>query len=164
MTQNKDEERKCTRCGTLSDEDEVMRRKTRRTCTGFSRCSNLWTIALLMTRKPVAQGLINKLERPYIRLCYESDYTKADSLVHTSCANIALIEIAETGRYDAEFCLALCSRLHDKIRSCKLLIMCPEQDELSIAAAIDSKQEGIIEDFVFYDASIDYLASKLLIA
>ncbi len=124
----------------------------------------MWTIALLMQRMPIAQGLIKKLEQPYIRLCYESDYAKADSLVHTSCANIALIEIAETGRYDAGFCLALCSRLHDTIRGCKLLLMCPEQDESSIAAAIDSKQEGIIEDFVFYDASIDYLASKLLMA
>ena len=124
----------------------------------------MWTIALLMQRKPVAQGLINKLERPYIRLCYESDYTKADSLVHTSSANIALIEIAETGRYDAGFCLALCKGLHERRQSCKLLLMCPEQDESSVAASIGSKQEGTIEDFVFYDASIDYLASKLLIA
>ncbi len=122
------------------------------------------TIVLLMTRTPVAQGLIKKLERPSIRLCYESDYTKADNLVHVNGANIALIEIAETGIYDAKFCLALCSRLHNKVRSCKILLMCPEQDELSIATAIDGKQEGIIEDFVFYDASIDYLASKLLIA
>ncbi len=122
------------------------------------------TIALLMTRKPVAQGLIKKLERPSIRLCYESDYAKANSLVHVIGANIALIEIAETGRYDAGFCLSLCKGLHESIQSCKLLVMCPEQDESSIAAVIDSKHEGIIEDFVFYDASIDYLASKLLIA
>ncbi len=124
----------------------------------------MWTIALLMKRKPVAQGLIKKLERTGIRLCYESDYSKADSFVYLNNANIALIEIAETGRYDAGYCLSLCKGLHDRIKSCKLLLMCPELDESSVAAAIDSKQEGIIEDFVFYDASIEYLASKLLIA
>ncbi len=40
MTQNKDEERKCTHSGTLSDEDAVVRQKMRRTCAGFSRGSN----------------------------------------------------------------------------------------------------------------------------
>lgn len=123
----------------------------------------MWTIALLMQRMPIAQGLIKKLERPDIRLFYESDYTKADTLVHKNDADIALIEIAETGRYDAEYCLSLCSRLHERNQSCKLLMMCPEQDESSIAAAIRGKQEGIIVDFVFYDASVNYLASKLLI-
>ncbi len=114
-----------------------------------------------MRRRPVAQGLIKKLEgKADIRLFYESDYSKANSLISANNADIALIEIAETGEYDVHYCLALCAAL--RTASCKLLLLCPEQDESSVAKAVDAKRKGLIEDFIFYDASIDYLASKLL--
>ncbi|HCC34417.1 MAG TPA: hypothetical protein DEQ02_01785 [Ruminococcaceae bacterium] len=118
-------------------------------------------IVLLMLRKPVAQGLISNLEGiPEIRLFYENDYSKASNLIYKNNANIALVEIAETGEYDVYYCLALCAKL--RMSKCKLLLLCPEQDESTIAAAVNAKQKGYIEDFIFYDASIDYLASKLL--
>lgn len=95
-----------------------------------------------------------------IRLFFESDYSKAVHIISTSHADAVLIEIAETGEYDASYCLALCAGL--QTGSCKLLLLCPEQDEPDVAAVVDAKQKGVIEDFVFYDASIDYLVSKLL--
>lgn len=40
--------------------------------------------------------------------------------------------------------------------------MCPEQDEKSIKQVVDAKGKKQIDDFVFYDVTTDYLASKLL--
>ena len=95
-----------------------------------------------------------------IRLFFESDYSKVGHVISANHADAALIEIAETGAYDASYCLALCAGI--PAENCKLLLLCPEQNELDVAAVVDAKQKGIIEDFVFYDASIDYLVSKLL--
>jgi hypothetical protein len=75
-------------------------------------------------------------------------------------ANTVLIEIAETGKYDAGYCLSLCVRVRAPGR--KLFLLCPEQDETSVSAVIRAKRQGLIEDFMFYSASVDYLVSKLL--
>ncbi len=119
------------------------------------------TIVLVMLRKPVAQGIIQKLHNnPSIRLLHESDYNNAHNAIRENAAEVALVEIAETGEYTADYCLALCAKL--RASNCKLLLLCPEQDEGSVAMAVEAKQAGYIEDFIFYDASIEYLTSKLL--
>lgn len=53
-------------------------------------------------------------------------------------------------------------KLREHSPECKLLVMCPEQDEKSIKQVVDSKGKKQIDDFVFYDVTTDYLASKLL--
>lgn len=119
------------------------------------------TIVLLMQRKPVAQSLIRNLEKVRgIRLFYERNYSKAGSIIAANNADVALIEVAETGKYGVEYCLSLCVGL--RASNCKLLLLCPEQNELDVAVVVDAKRKGIIEDFVFYDTSIEYLESKLL--
>ena len=74
----------------------------------------------------------------------------------------ALIEVAEDGEPDMSRCLALCGRLHKQAPECKLLLLLPGADKPGVARAANARKEGIIEDFVFYDASSDYLISKLL--
>jgi len=120
---------------------------------------------LVMLRQPVAQGLMYKLgdlsgDHPHVRVFHELDYANAEYTANSNTADVALIEAAETGEYDVFYCLALCARL--RASACKLLLLCPEQDEASVSAAVEAKQNDLIEDFVFYDASIDYLISKLL--
>ncbi len=119
------------------------------------------TIVLVMLRKPVVQGIIKKLHNnPSIRLIHESDYSNAYNTIREDDAEVALIEIAETGEYTADYCLALCAKL--RASNCKLLLLCPEQDEGSVAMAVEAKQAGLVKDFLFYDATIDYLVSKLI--
>ena len=99
---------------------------------------------------------------PDVRTVCEPDYAKAADTAIARGAGAALIEIAETGRYDADYCLALCARLRREAPGCRLLLLCPEQDESSIAAAVAAKRNGQIDDFLFCDATTDYLESKLL--
>lgn len=39
--------------------------------------------------------------------------------------------------------------------------MCSDQDEKTIEQVIDAMGKNYIDDFVFFDVTIDYLASKL---
>ena len=119
------------------------------------------TIVLIMLRQAVAQGLFHKLNAiSNVRAFYESDYEKAKDAIHYNAADVVLIEVAETGEYDVPYCLALCAKV--RATNCKILLLCPEQDEASIAAVVEAKQNELIEDFMFYDASLDYLVSKLM--
>ena len=120
-------------------------------------------VVLIMHRKSIAQGLMIKLrDSPDIRLIYEPDYTNANIAICNHNAKAALIEATESGPYDMDYCLTLCKRLQNQTPDCKLLLMCPEQNEKSVKQVVDARGRKEIDDFVFYDVTIDYLASKLV--
>ena len=120
------------------------------------------TSVLVMRRRPVAQGLMQRLNTESgLSLLFEPDYAHADVAIRSHGAGIALIEVAESGEYDTSHCLALCTWLRKETPGCKLLLMCPEQDKDSVSQAVEAKRDGRIDDFVFYDSTIDYLTSKL---
>ena len=120
-------------------------------------------IMLIMNRKAIVQGLMDRLRNsPEIRLIYEPDYHNAHVVIRSYDAKAALIEATESGHYDMAYCLALCERLRKQTPQCELLLMCSEQDEHSVKLVVNAKWEKQIDDFVFYDVTIDYLASKLI--
>ncbi len=120
-------------------------------------------IILIMKRKPIAQGFMNSLKgSPDIRLIYQPYYHRSNLTIHKHKAKVVLIEVAETGPYDIGYCLVLCNELRETAPECKLILMCSDQDEKTIDLVIDAMGKNYIDDFVFFDVTIDYLVSKLL--
>ena len=116
----------------------------------------LKTVLLIMRRASLAQGLMAKArDDPGLRLCYEPDYIRS----HRAAG--ALLEVAEDGRQDMGYCLSLCARLREITPHCRLMLMCPEGQTEAVHRAIEAKRKGEIDDFVFYDVSLDYLAASL---
>ena len=122
----------------------------------------LKTVVLIMQRASLAQGLMAKVrDNPGIQLCYEPDYANADVAIRTHLAAGALLEVSEDGVYNISFCLALCAWLREVTPHCRLMLMCPEGQTEAVHRAVEAKRRGAIDDFVFYDASLDYLAASL---
>ena len=122
----------------------------------------LKTVLLIMRRASLAQGLMAKArDDPGLRLCYEPDYDRADTAIRSHQATGALLEVAEDGRQDMGYCLSLCAWLREVTPHCRLMLMCPEGQTETIHRAIEAKRKGEIDDFVFYDVSLDYLAASL---
>ena len=103
-------------------------------------------------------------------MCYEPDYANADVAIRSHLAAGALLEVAEDGAQDIDFCLALCAWLREVTPHCRLMLMCPEGQAETVhraieakrkGEAIEAKRKGEIDDFVFYDVSLDYLAASL---
>ena len=121
------------------------------------------SIVLLMWRKAIAESLLTELKKePGIQLFYEPDYTKAVTGAQKHDATVVLIEAAEVCDRDITYCLDVCATLRREAESCKLILMCSEQDEEAVAQVVSAKQSGRIDDFVFYETSLGYLSSKLL--
>ena len=121
------------------------------------------TIVLVMRRKPIAQSLVGRLQdNPDAQIIHASDYDNSEAIIFNSKANVVLIEAAESGDYGIAYCLELCERLRKDAPKCMLLLMCPEQDENSITRVVEAKRKKRIDDFVFYDVTIEYLISKLM--
>ena len=126
------------------------------------KVSVLKTVLLIMQRASLAQGLMAKVwDAPGIQLCYEPDYANADVAIRTHLAAGALLEVSEDGAHDIGFCLALCAWLRQVAPYCRLMLMCPEGRAETVRCAIEAKRKGEIDDFVFYDVSLDYLTASL---
>ena len=122
----------------------------------------LKTVLLIMRRASLAQGLMAKVrDVPGLQLCYEPDYANADVAIRSHLATGALLEVAEDGAQDIGFCLSLCARLRETAPRCRLMLMCPEGQAETIHLCIEAKRRGKIDDFVFYDVSLDYLSASL---
>lgn len=119
-------------------------------------------VILIMQRRAIAQGFMYSLrDSTDIRVIYEPYYHKANFTVNNYNAKVALIEAAESGPYDIDYCLTICKELRKQNPECKILLMCSEQDEKSVKKVVDAKGRKEIDDFVFYDVTNDYLSSKL---
>ena len=120
-------------------------------------------IMLVMQRKIIVQSLIKVFkDNPDIEIIYHPNYYNADADISSYEVNTVLIEATETGPYDMDYCLALCKLIRKNSPKCKLLLICSEQDEKSVEKVVSAKGKKQIDDFVFYDVTIDYLASKLI--
>lgn len=120
------------------------------------------TVVLIMQRASLAQGLMAKVHNaPGIQLYYEPDYANADASIRAHLAAGALLEVSEDGVHDIAFCLALCAWLRKVTPHCRLMLMCPEGQAEAVHRVIEAKQKGQIDDFVFYDVSLEYLAASL---
>ena len=124
------------------------------------------TVILAMLRQAVAQRLISKIcDMPgcaHVRALFESDYANATSATIAYGADAVVFEVAEFGEYDTSYCLKLCDRIRREAPACRLLLLCPEHNEQSVSTAGEAKLNGQIDDFLFHDASIEYMVSKLL--
>lgn len=120
------------------------------------------TVLMIMHRASLAQGLMAKIhDAPGIQLCYEPDYANADVAISAHLATGALLEVSEDGVHDIGFCLGLCAWLREVTPYCRLMLMCPEGQKEVVQRTIEAKRKGEIDDFVFYDVSLDYLAASL---
>ena len=120
------------------------------------------TVLLLSALRPFAQILTQKLrDELNTKLLHKTDYAGAENEIASYGADVALIEIAESGKYDAVYCLALCATLRENAPGCKILLLCPEQDEAAVEAAVQGRRDGCIDDFLFCNATVDYITAKI---
>jgi len=97
-----------------------------------------------------------------LNLFYEPDYSRTKLCIEANDAKVAFIEAAETGDNGVAQCLEICAAIRNDAKNCKLILMCPNQDEEAVAQTLNAKQDGKIDDFVFYEASLDYISSKIV--
>ena len=124
--------------------------------------ANKKVVMLVLGRKVIADLLIQSVGR---RANMEPfgiyDYKNAGTAALSRKPYLALVEIPEKYGFPALDTLNVCGEIKKESPGCKIVLLCPEQDKESVDVCIDAKKRGEIEDFLFYDSSADYLASKL---
>ena len=85
------------------------------------------------------------------------DYKQAALDAQVLSIDIAIVD----GNQEIGTALQLCGQLRTSVPRCKILFMVGQQSRADMEIAVAAKRSGRIHDFLFYDASLDYLIAKL---
>lgn len=76
--------------------------------------------------------------------------------------DIALIDLMDRGAEEKDTTISFCELLHQRLPHAHLLLLLSQDDLSRREIATQAKKNSIVDDFVFYDASLKYLFAKLL--
>ena len=120
-------------------------------------------ILLVMFRKVFAEALQDSLytNKPEFVVRLEYDYKKAVEAALRQQPDVVLVEIKEGEIPPGENPYELCAGIRRALPKCRIMLMCPENSVRDRRRTIAAMQAGDIDDYVFYDTSMDYFISKL---
>ena len=119
-------------------------------------------VLLMMYRKLMSDAVANSLgENPEFKLFLEQNYQNAECAAMSYLPDIAVVEVPESKSHQIHDYLAICTAIRRASPRCKLMLMCPENSIESKQAAVEAMKSGVIDDFIYYNVSMDYLVSKL---
>ncbi len=75
--------------------------------------------------------------------------------------DLAVIDAAAEFSNDPAAVLLLCEELRHVLPECLVFLLTPQSDKALCDLAIEGRKRRLIDDFVFYDSSLDYLLVKL---
>ena len=75
--------------------------------------------------------------------------------------DVALIDAMDRGTEEKATLVSFCESLKKKLPLCHLLLLVSQDDLARREIATQAKKNGLVDDFVFYDASLKYLFAKL---
>lgn len=121
-------------------------------------------IAFITTNKILAESLnatINAMPHLNFEFFMLLDANQALIDAEVFEIDVALIDVIDRGMQDKQRLLPFCESLHKKLPNCKILLLVSQDDPENRAIARGAKKNKIVDDFVFYDASLKYLFAKL---
>jgi len=121
-------------------------------------------IMLVTGHKFFAQSLAN-IMKTHSDLCSELhltyDIKQAALDAEVLKADMVIIDISAAT--DALFgeVISLCGNLRKAAPDCRIILLIPGSDSECRKVAINAVQDSTIDDFIYHDASLDYLFAKI---
>ncbi len=119
-------------------------------------------VLLMLKRLSLGEGLCSIIEesgigKPILETRYEN------LLASTECeqVKVVLLEVPESGLPNIYGCLAIIDQLKIRLPNCKVLLMCSELDHEAVKVAIKAQQSKRVDNFIFYDTSMEYLKASI---
>ena len=121
-------------------------------------------IALITTNKILAQSLAATIKaladaRFELLLLFDPRQTSLDAEILK--IDVIVIDLVNIRAEEKKNALKFCKMLHETLSNRHLLLLISQDDKAARKMAIEAKKAQIIDDFVFYDTSLEYLFAKL---
>ena len=74
-------------------------------------------------------------------------------------ADVVILDVVD--QVDVELAVEICRSIRQNEQNIKILLLVRPEQGVVRKVAVDTKNAGLADDFVFYDSSLTYLLAKL---
>lgn len=120
------------------------------------------TVLFVSSNKILGQGLSAAiLSKPEFNFRWEAQLQYSQAIVGADVfhADVVLLDVAD--QVDMKRALEICQSLRQNSQTTKILLLVRPEQAAVRAQAVDAKNAGQVDNFVFYDSSLSYLLAKL---
>ena len=120
------------------------------------------TVLFVSSNKILGQGLSAAiLSKPEFDFRWEAQLQYSQAIVGADVfhADVVLLDVAD--QVDMKRALEICQSLRQNSQTTKILLLVRPEQAAVRTQAVDAKNAGQVDNFVFYDSSLSYLLAKL---
>lgn len=120
------------------------------------------TLLFISSNKMLGQGLSaaiqSKSELGFLWAA-QLNYPQAIVGVDIFHADVVILDVVD--QVDVELAVEICRSTRQNEQNIKILLLVRPEQAVVCKVAVDTKNAGLADDFVFYDNSLTYLLAKL---
>ena len=109
--------------------------------------------------KLIVKGIRFSLEQDGMEVDCAYDGNEAIEKAKEREYDVVLLDVAD--QVDMKRALEICQSLRQNSQTTKILLLVRPEQAAVRAQAVDAKNAGQVDNFVFYDSSLSYLLAKL---
>ena len=120
------------------------------------------TVLFISSNKMLGQGLSAAIQsKPELDFLWAAqlNYPQAIVGVYIFHADVVVLDIVD--QVDMELAIEICRSIRQNEQDMKILLLVRPEEAVVRKIAVDTKNTGLADDFVFYDSSMTYLLAKL---
>ena len=126
------------------------------------RVPTMKTLLFISSNKMLGQGLSaaiqSKSELDFLWAA-QLNYPQAIVGVDIFHADVVILDVVD--QVDVELAVEICRSIRRNEQDVKILLLVRPEQAVVRKVAVDTKNAGLADDFVFYDSSLTYLLAKL---
>lgn len=120
------------------------------------------TVLFISSNKMLGQGLSAAIRsKPELDFMWAAqlNYPQAVVGVDIFHADVVILDVVDQA--DMEHAVEICRSLREDGQDIRILLLVRPERAVVRKVAVDTKNAGLADDFVFYDSSLTYLLAKL---
>ncbi len=120
------------------------------------------TVLFISSNKMLGQALSAAFQsKPELHFLWAAQLNYSQAIVGVDIfhANVAILDIADQA--DMQPAIEICRSIRRNEPDVKILLLVRPEQAVVRKVAVDTKNDGLSDDFVFYDSSLTYLLAKL---
>lgn len=120
------------------------------------------TVLFISSNKMLGQALSAAFQsKPELHFLWAAQLNYSQAIVGVDIfhANVAILDVADQA--DMEPAIEICRSIRRNEPDVKILLLVRPEQAVVRKVAVDTKNDGLSDDFVFYDSSLTYLLAKL---
>ena len=120
------------------------------------------TVLFISSNKMLGQGLTTAVQsKPELNFLWAAQLNYPQAIVGADVfhADVVILDIVDQS--DIDQAVETCQSFRRAGQGVKILLLVRPEHPIVRKLAVDAKNSGLVEDFVFYDSSLSYLLAKL---